>query len=238
MIAVNVAMLPAARGSLVNTAACNSAADTTGVSSTVTTTVDASADLVLDVTSTPTVNAGETVIVTYTVTNLGPSTAADAVITATFPASVTAPAGWTLVGGNVYTYAVGSVPAGATVVVTAVVTASSTLEPGTSLEFGGSAGSSTRDPNPTNNTANADTSVIANADLDVSKTATPTTVIAGELVTYTIVVTNLGPSFASFVDSRTRCAGVTQVGGRRFRSKGATPCVQRRDLPGDTRRER
>ena len=83
---------------------------------------------------------------------------------------------------------------------------------GTSLQLNGVKSSTTLDPDTTNNSDNADTSVIANADLDVSKTATPTTVIAGELVTYTIVVTNLGPSFASFVDLKdTLPAGVTPV---------------------------
>ena len=82
-----------------------------------TTTVHPVADLALDVTSTPTVIGGETAVVTYTVYNNGPSTALNTIITATFPASATAPAGWTLVGGNVYTYAVGDVPAGGTVIV-------------------------------------------------------------------------------------------------------------------------
>ena len=46
-----------------------SAADPTGVSSTANSTVAATADVALVVDSTPTANGGETVIVTYTVTN-------------------------------------------------------------------------------------------------------------------------------------------------------------------------
>ncbi|MFZ1753951.1 MAG: DUF11 domain-containing protein, partial [Caldilineaceae bacterium] len=115
IVVINGRVAANASGSLVNTAAVSSAADATGVSSTTTTPVTALADIALAVDSTPTVNGGETAIVTYTVTNNGPSAAENVVITATFPASVTAPAGWTQIGTtNVYTYYVGTVPAGTT----------------------------------------------------------------------------------------------------------------------------
>ena len=131
---------------------------------------------------------------------MGRPRALNTIVTATFPASATAPAGWTLVGGNVYTYAVGDVPAGGTVNVPAVITTSAAIMPGTSIEFGGTVGASTGDANPANNVDNADTSIIGAANVDLSKTSTPATVNAGEVVTYTITITNEGPSDARFVD--------------------------------------
>ncbi len=185
---------------LVNTASAISDNNPEGVESTVTTVVQALADLALDVTSTPTVQAGEQVVVTYTVANNGPSTAENVVVTATFPSEVTPPAGWTLVGGNVYIYSVGSVGAGETVVITALVTTATNIEPGTSIQFTGVTGGSTPDADIANNSDNADTSILSTADLALTKTGDPASVAAGELVTYTVVVANNGPSAAQSVD--------------------------------------
>jgi uncharacterized repeat protein (TIGR01451 family) len=74
------------------------------------------------------------------------------------------------------------------------------VTPGTSLEFQGVAASSTSDPNLSNNVGNSDTSVVSSAALSIRKTSDPATVNAGELVTYTITITNSGPSDARFVD--------------------------------------
>jgi uncharacterized repeat protein (TIGR01451 family) len=169
---------------------------------TVVTPVRPSADLSLDMTSTPTAEAGQSGVVTFSVANSGPSLAQNVVLTATFPAGVTPPTGWTQVGStNVYTYFVGDVPPGATVVVTGVVTFSSTIQPGTSIEFGGQVGATTPDPDPLDNVDNADTSILASGDLTISKSqvsANPVT--AGSLVTYSIRITNSGPATVYNVD--------------------------------------
>ena len=191
-----------AAGGLTNLAGISSATpdpDPTNNITSLNTPMAGSADLTLAVSSTPTINAGETVTITYSVTNNGPSDAPNTVVTATFPAGVSAPSGWNLVGGGVYTRSLGTVAAGATQVVTAVVTADNNLEPGTSLQFDGSVGSDVADSDLTNNNANADTSIIGLADLSLSKTG-PLTVTAGAQLTYTIVVTNSGPSAAQSVD--------------------------------------
>jgi len=73
------------------------------------------------------------------------------------------------------------------------------LSPGTSLENTATVTSSTSDGDPSNNTDDADTSIIGLAELALSKTG-PSTVTAGEQVTYTIVVSNSGPSAAQSVD--------------------------------------
>ncbi len=187
--------------------------DTTNNLASVTTPVQPSADLVLDVSSTPTVNAGESVVVTYTVTNNGPSDASNTVVIATFPDGVSAPSGWTLVSGDVYTRSLGTVTAGSTSVVTAVVTTDANLEPGTSLQFDGEVGSDVADPDLTNNSDDADTSVVGLADLSVTKDCPPTAV-AGETVECTVMVTNSGPSTARDVDVKDILpAGLTWVSG-------------------------
>ena len=194
--------------------------------------VQPSADLVLNVGSTPTINAGETLTITYTVVNLGPSDAVNTVVTATFPANVSAPAGWNPVGGGVYTRSLGTLPAGGTSTVTAVVTANDDIEPGSSLQFNGVTASDTPDPNLTNNTANADTSIIGIADLSLTKTG-PATVVAGQQITYTILVSNSGPSVAQSVDVKDALPqGVSLELGLR-RTLWLRPLrLRRRRLPG------
>ena len=59
--------------------------------------------------------------------------------------------------------------------------------------------SATADPDPDDNTAGATTEVTRNADLSVTKSVTPATVAPGEQLTYTITVTNNGPSTATSV---------------------------------------
>ncbi len=222
---------------LTNTAQVTTTTTITGnsqLSATITTPVSPSADLALAVGSTPTVFGGESLVVTPTVVNNGPSYAQNTVVTVTLapsttfnPGATVLPSGWYSKDFGGFVVITTSVPLtpNTPIDLPIVVDVAPGVLPGTSLQFNGVTSSSTADPDATNNTANADTSVIANADLDVSKTATPTTVIAGELVTYTIVVTNLGPSFASFVDLKdTLPAGVTQVGEATItRSKGTTP---------------
>ncbi len=68
------------------------------------------------------------------------------------------------------------------------------------------------DPDPADNTANATTRVDAVADLEISKDDDPDPVIAGENLTYTLTVTNNGPSGATgIVLTDTLPAGVSFV---------------------------
>ena len=148
-------------------------------------------------------------MVTPTVVNNGPSYAQNTVVTVTLapsttfnPGATVLPSGWYSSVVNGFVVITTSVPLtpDTPIDLPIVVDVAAGVLPGTSLQFNGTTSSSTPDPDATNNTANADTSVIANADLAVSKTATQTTVVAGQLVTYTIVVTNNGPSTASSVN--------------------------------------
>ena len=56
--------------------------------------------------------------------------------------------------------------------------------------------SQTPDPDPDNNTSAATTPVETSADLSIVKTAAPSTAVPGSLLSYTVSVSNAGPSDA------------------------------------------
>jgi uncharacterized repeat protein (TIGR01451 family) len=85
------------------------------------------------------------------------------------------------------------------VVLPIVVATDPSIASGTSLQFDGVATSSAADKDLTNNIDNADTSILSEADLRVLKSSDPNPVVAGEGITYTIVVDNFGPSVAKDV---------------------------------------
>src|SRR5207244_2237172 len=87
-----------------------------------------------------------------------------------------------------------SLPPGAAPPITIVVTAPS--EGGT-ITNTATVSAATSDPNPANNTATASTTVIASADLSITKTDAPDPVTAGAALTYTLTVSNAGPSTAA-----------------------------------------
>ncbi len=93
---------------------------------------------------------------------------------------------------------VGTIPPGGTVTVTVrtPVPADSTTA---SLTDVARVTSATSDPDPANNTAPATTDVIRNADLAITKSASPATVTPGGAVTYALTATNSGPSTATSV---------------------------------------
>ncbi len=208
--------------------------DTDNNDTDVSTPVLGSADLALDVTSTPTAIAGETAVVTYTVTNLGPSNAENTEVTAVLPPGTSLdsdnlPAGWTAVDnldGTITLSTTDPLTPGQVVELPLVVDIDPTVEPGTSLEFSGDATSDTPDPDLSNNNDNADTSIVSEADLELSKTGDPDTVNAGEQVTYTIVVTNNGPGIAQSVDVKdTLPPGVSLDDATIARSDGSGPAA-------------
>ena len=89
-------------------------------------------------------------------------------------------------------------PAGATVAYQIVVSVNTDVPTGTSVENEAVVESDAVDPNPMDNWDTADTSVVSGADLVVSKTG-PEEATAGEALSFTIVVTNAGPSVAQSV---------------------------------------
>jgi uncharacterized repeat protein (TIGR01451 family) len=78
--------------------------------------------------------------------------------------------------------------------------------------------STTYDPNLENNTVFIYTAVRPTADLQVTKTDTPDPVFAGDLLTYTVVISNTGPASAGAVDTTLEATNARRIripwGGR------------------------
>jgi uncharacterized repeat protein (TIGR01451 family) len=156
------------------------------------------ADMALGMTAQPNpVIAGNNVTYSITVTNNGPSTATNVSVTCTFPTSflftsATSSQGtYAQAGGGVVIFNLGRMGPRATATMTAVMlpTVAGTLYSTATV------GSEQPDPNPLNNTAIVPVLVNpAAADLAVGIAATPSSVIIGNTLTYTVSVTNNGPS--------------------------------------------
>ena len=198
-----------------NTAVANSPTPNDSPSDTTSTGVGTESDLELvSKTSTPSsVNAGEDVEYTITVRNNGPSVARSVVINDDVPAGATVQAssltnGCALVLGGDVQCPIGDVPpapaAGSTVVRTFTVRVDAdqvgdilneaTVSSSTNEPVGGGAP----------NVGTAPTTITTSADLSTVKVADPSPAVPGEAITYTITVTNSGPSVAqdvSVVDS-------------------------------------
>lgn len=163
--------------------------------------VAASADLQLSKTGTPDpVPAGADLTYTIVAKNNGPSTAKEVAVTDTLPAGVelvsAKPAQGTCSG--TLACALGDIPSGSSVAITVVVKVPATST-ATGLTNVATGTTSTSDPNPNNNTASVTTPVIRVADLSLEKAVAPAHPAAGEKVTYTLTVTNNGPSAAQQV---------------------------------------
>ena len=149
---------------------------------------------------------------TYTivVTNNGPSDAAGVAMINVLPAGVTLVSAAASVAcseaSGTITCQLGDLPKDGSVTVTVVVrpTAAGTLTNVVSVV------GNLEDPDETNNGASQDTQVTPKADLSVTKTGSPDAVVAGDSLTYTLTVTNDGPSQATGVIlTDTLPAGVT-----------------------------
>jgi uncharacterized repeat protein (TIGR01451 family) len=151
--------------------------------------------------------AGQPFTYTLTITNNGPDTANQVVITdalsggATFNAVVasTEPASLThsFVGAQA-TFTVTDIAPSS--VFTIVYTVLPPANGGVFSNAAVIASSAPSDPNPGNDSGGGGpVTAAANADLAVAKSATPALVEPGEMVTYTLTVTNNGPSAAQFI---------------------------------------
>ena len=164
--------------------------------------------------------AGTSFSYTLTVTNAGPSAAATVALSDTLPAgtvfaSLVSPGGWSCTtpavgsGGTVScsqaSMAVGSA------VFTLTVTVIPTTAPG-SISNTATVSSTTFDVDAGDLTDSETTTITTQADVSITKTGTPDPVIAGQNITYTLAVLNLGPSHAASVTlADTLPAGTTFV---------------------------
>ncbi len=165
------------------------------------------------------VNAGDQLVYTITVTNDGPDAASGVVVVDPLPAGVTFVSGD--VGGNSnlvtfdaqsgdVTAVVGTLANAATSVITVTVAVDEAAASPLSNSASVTATPNT-DPDATNNTTSEDTTVQRLVDVAVDKTVSGTPV-AGQDVTYTVVVSNGGPSEARAVTvTDTLPAGLTLV---------------------------
>ncbi len=149
------------------------------------------------------VRAGEQVTYTLAVMNNGPAAEPAAVVTDTLPAGFTfvsaVPSqGSCSAAGGVVTCMLGSLATGGTATVTVVCGVPSGTPAGSYTNTAAVSGSES-DPVPANDSASEDTTVVEEADLAVVKTDSPDPVHAGEQLTWTVEVSNNGPSDATGV---------------------------------------
>ncbi|MBB4108686.1 beta strand repeat-containing protein, partial [Pedobacter zeae] len=198
----------ALNGSLANTAtATPSESGTTPATSTITTNVSKIPVLAIQKTGPSSINAGEQISYTITVTNQGTANANASVITDAIPSSILNPSWTTSVSGTAVVTAgatgstnavnvTGDIPAGAANKI--VVTVTGTVDAGTAAtSIANSATVTPAESGATPKTSNTVTTSVGKLpSISLTKTG-PATAKAGETVTYIIEAVNNGPSNAS-----------------------------------------
>ncbi|MDH5233795.1 MAG: hypothetical protein OEW77_02475 [Gemmatimonadota bacterium] len=187
---------PAATGTLVNAATVTpppGVSDPTSANNTDVNTLVPSADVSVTKTGPATIVPGTNVVYTITVSNAGPSNAASVSVSDPTPAGL---AFLSNAGDCTSTFpcALGTVPPGATRTITTTYAVPSTYAGADPVVNTATVSSPTSDPQPSNNSAAASAPVGRTADLAITKTDGVTSVNQGGAVTYTLVVTNAGPS--------------------------------------------
>jgi uncharacterized repeat protein (TIGR01451 family) len=166
--------------------------------------VETIADMSVTKTAQPKVGAGEELVYTFTLKNNGPSDAEGVVFTDNFPASVTVesttlgvPPAQLVIVGNAFQAFFDTIAAGQEITFQIAVLVSSSLPIGTPFINIAEVSATTSDPNPDNNTSSQLTVVDSGyTDLMILKAADPTPFVAGDPITYLILVANIGPNAA------------------------------------------
>ncbi len=215
-VTIVVLVTSSASSTLTNTATVSGAPtdpNTANNSATATTTVSGSADLAVTKSDSPDpVTAGEDITYTIDLNNAGPGDAQSVTLSDLIPAGTTF-VSFTQDSGPTFTCTVPAVGGTGTVSCTIATiaafatTASFTLVVNVNASTPNATiitnivtvSSTTPDPTPGNNSATTTTTVGTSADLEVTKSGSPDPVTAGEDITYTINLTNLGPSDAQGV---------------------------------------
>ncbi|HMU27219.1 MAG TPA: isopeptide-forming domain-containing fimbrial protein [Solirubrobacterales bacterium] len=166
----------------------------------VTTPVGKSADLSIVKNADPAqVVAGGNILYTFVVSNAGPDEATGITITDTLPAGVTYVDGapGCSAAGQVVTCTLNPIAAGGSrqTGITVSVSPSATGVITNAAHVTGNE----NDPDPSNNDDSVDTPVKANADVEITKTASPANPVSGDTVTYTLKAKNNGPDPAANV---------------------------------------
>jgi len=170
-------------------------------SATNTTTVNPLADLGIGQTASASSLLGGTLLTnTILITNFGPSAASSVVLTSPLPpgvvfVSATSPQGTATLSNGVVICTFGSIAINGRA---SVVIAGRPMIVG-SLTNTSSITSSATDPNPANNTASLVTTVLPAADLGLTQSATPALTLTSSNLTFTLLISNAGPSTATNV---------------------------------------
>ena len=204
---------PSFSGNVTNTATVSSTTadpDGTDNSASATTNVGAQSNLAITKTGTTTATPGQTVTYTVSVINNGPSPATNVIVNDITPAGLS----WSSSSGactTQYPCNIGTLAAGQTKTITSNYTVASNFT-GASITNTASTSSDVNDPNTADNSASATTNITQQADLSINKSG-PASASPGQLVTYTITVSNLGPSTAGSVTVHdTDPPGLTFIG--------------------------
>ena len=200
---VTIVVKPTQTGNLANTASVTGPdldPDLTNNTSTTTATVVPAADLSVILTPSATISAvGSPLTYTLQISNFGPSTATNTVVTVQFPADfgniLVSPdqGSYTIGMDNLVTINTGILPASVTSIVTLTATPSQVESAVTAVAVN----SPVADPDSTNNTTSATVTIGNAADLGVTISANPSPAQIGQDLVFTVVVTNSGPSAAS-----------------------------------------
>jgi uncharacterized repeat protein (TIGR01451 family) len=176
---------------------------------TVVTNVNIACDLTVTNSGTPSpVTAGSNITYTQTVFNHGPSNCSTATLTEPTPtnttfvsvAVVTTGGGtWTCPNSAPVRCTNPSVPPGSTGTITAIYNVTAGTAAGTIITDTDTGATTSRDTNPSDNSATVNIAVAsgAQADLSVTNAGSPNPVSAGNNITYTQSVTNNGPATAN-----------------------------------------
>ena len=184
-----------------------------------TTLTAASSDIGIVKSAPPTANAGGTLDYVITLTNGGPNAAADVTFNdylspyETFVSIVknSGPAATCTPSNTAVTCTVGALSNGQNAQFTVTVSVATSTPNGTVITNTATVSSDSADPNTSNNTSSASTTISTSADVSVAKSG-PASANAGTNVAYTIVVANNGPSDAASVTmADTLPAGTTFV---------------------------
>lgn len=189
---------------------------------------------------------GGTITYTITLTNHGPSPVPDAYGEFLYSESVltnvvaSADNTWGYCGRGGFNYVTcGARPLGAGESATMRVTATAPVQGEAIGSVSG--GPTSTDPDTSNNTIILHTPVAAKADLSMSMTDSPDPVLPGGFLTYTLAVTNHGPSIAMYATvTDTLPAGLTAVSARGTGWSCGAPdavavtCTRRFFAPGDS----
>ncbi|MFC1976354.1 Calx-beta domain-containing protein, partial [Chloroflexota bacterium] len=196
VVTVDTAAAPA---SVITNMVVVTSSETLSSTTAVVTNTVASADLSISKRDNPDpVNANGALTYTLSITNAGPNTAQNVMVTDTLPPGVSFGSatgiGWSCSHlGGVVTCTAASLAVGITSNITLNVTA-----PVTSGVISNTAiVTTTIDPDAMTNTATETTTVTGLADLELRKTVTPGIVVPGQPLTYTVIYTNNGPGVAN-----------------------------------------